>query len=39
MSEVVTPAKAGVQEMVLHRYWIPAFTGMTGFSDLIVPGQ
>ena len=27
--EVVTPAKAGVQEENLSCYWIPAFAGMT----------
>jgi hypothetical protein len=44
MYEVVAPAKAGVQEMNHRRYWrcipcgqIPAFAGMTGISDLIVP--
>jgi hypothetical protein len=39
MYEVVTPAKAGVQEMNRRRYWIPAFAGMTEVSDLMVPDQ
>ena len=39
MYEVVTPAKAGVQEMNLRSYWIPAFAGMTELSDFIVPDQ
>ena len=39
MYEVVTPAKAGVQDANLHRYWIPAFAGMTGISYFIVPNQ
>jgi len=34
MREVVTPAKAGVQEVNLRPYWIPAFAGMTWLSCL-----
>ena len=44
MYEFVTPAKViegnaehGGQEMNLRRYWIPAFAGMTGVSDFMVP--
>ena len=46
ISERVIPAKAGIQEMSIRRYWrcipcdqIPAFAGMTGVSDSIVPDQ
>jgi len=39
MYEVVTPAKAGVQEANPHQHWIPAFAGMTAVSDLIGPQQ
>jgi len=39
MYEVVTPAKAGVQEASPHQHWIPAFAGMTAVSDLIGPQQ
>jgi hypothetical protein len=35
MYEVVTPAKAGVQEASPHQHWIPAFAGMTAVSDII----
>ena len=39
MYEVVTPAKAGVQEVNQGRYWIPAFAGMTAVSYFIGPNQ
>ncbi len=39
MSEVVTPAKAGVQVVYHRRYWIPAFAGMTDASNFIGPIQ
>ena len=39
MREVVTPAKAGVQEVNLRPYWIPAFAGMTGMLGLVVPDK
>jgi hypothetical protein len=35
MYEVVTPAKAGVQEANQRANWIPAFAGMTAISDFI----
>jgi len=39
MYEVVTPAKAGVQEENSRQHWIPAFAGMTGISYFIGPEQ
>jgi len=46
MYELVTLAKAGVQEMNLRRYWlcipcgqIPAFARKTDFSGFVVPDQ
>ena len=36
MSELVTPAKAGVQSAIALRYWIPAYAGMTESSGFIV---
>jgi hypothetical protein len=35
MYEVVTPAKAGVQEANPCQHWIPAFAGMTLVSCFI----
>ena len=39
MPEVVTPAKAGVQEANLVRFWIPASAGMTASSYFSFPDQ
>ncbi|MEO8411962.1 MAG: hypothetical protein ABI478_15460, partial [Propionivibrio sp.] len=35
MFELVTPAKAGVQDAHDSRWWIPAFAGMTEDSNFI----
>ncbi len=37
MHEVVTLAKAGVQEENPRQHWIPAFAGMTAVSYFIEP--
>ncbi len=39
MHEVVTPAKAGVQQVNPRQCWIPAFAGMTEVAYLIGPKQ
>jgi len=39
VSEVVTPAKAGVQKGNPRQYWIPAFAGMTQTSFFAMPDQ
>jgi len=39
MYKLVTPAKAGVQEVEPRQHWIPAFAGMTAVSYFIGPEQ
>ena len=39
MHELVTPAKAGVQEFMASQHWIPAFADMTSELYFVVPDQ
>jgi len=39
ISEVVTPAKVGIQDVNTHQHWIPAFAGMTQTSGFSGPNH